>query len=142
MLMVVSLLILCICGFIFIENTMKHTLSTTAELKSKEMIEQIVNSAVYDLTHNEDGSELEIIYTNADQAGDLQMVTLNTPLLNKIGTEIAKRVNNDIYYNEKEQIRLSLGSLIGSKLLSQTGPYFNFEYRTGCGHQCRLQYRV
>ena len=127
MLMVVSLLILCICGFIFIENTMKHTLSTTAELKSKEMIEQIVNSAVYDLTHNEDGSELEIIYTNADQAGDLQMVTLNTPLLNKIGTEIAKRVNNDIYYNEKEQIRLSLGSLIGSKLLSQTGPYFNFD---------------
>lgn len=55
------------------------------------------------------------------------MVTLNTPLLNKIGTEIAKRVNNDIYYNEKEQIRLSLGSLIGSKLLSQTGPYFNFD---------------
>ena len=50
MLMVVSLLILCICGFIFIENTMKHTLSTTAELKSKEMIEQIVNSAVYDLS--------------------------------------------------------------------------------------------
>lgn len=127
MLIVVSLLILCICGFIFTENTMKNTLSTTAELKSKEIIEQIINSAVYDQTHSEDGSELKIINTNQDQGGDLQMVTLNTPLLNKIGTEIAKRVNNDIYYNEKEQIRLSLGSLLGSKLLSQIGPYFNFD---------------
>lgn len=122
-----SLIVLAVCGFIFTENTMKHTLSTTAELKSKEIIEQIVNSAVYDLTHTEDGTELEIIHTNEDQEGDLQMVTLNTPLLNKIGTEIAKRVNNDIYYNETEQIRLSLGSLLGSKLLSQTGPYFTFD---------------
>ena len=126
-LIAVSLLMLTTCGFIFTENTMKHTLSTTAELKSKEIIEQVVNSAVYDLTHTEDGSELEIIYTDEDQEGQLQMVTLNTPLLNKIGTEIAKRVNDDIYYNETEQIRLSLGSLLGSKLLSQTGPYFTFD---------------
>ena len=126
-LIAVSLLMLTTCGFIFTENTMKHTLSTTAELKSKEIIEQVVNSAVYDLTHTEDGSELEIIYTDEDQEGQLQMVTHNTPLLNKIGTEIAKRVNDDIYYNETEQIRLSLGSLLGSKLLSQTGPYFTFD---------------
>lgn len=126
-LIAVSLLMLTTCGFIFTENTMKHTLSTTAELKSKEIIEQVVNSAVYDLTHTEDGSELEIIYTDEDQEGQLQMVSLNTPLLNKIGTEIAKRVNDDIYYNETEQIRLSLGSLLGSKLLSQTGPYFTFD---------------
>ena len=126
-LIAVSLLMLTTCGLIFTENTMKHTLSTTAELKSKEIIEQVVNSAVYDLTHTEDGSELEIIYTDEDQEGQLQMVTLNTPLLNKIGTEIAKRVNDDIYYNETEQIRLSLGSLLGSKLLSQTGPYFTFD---------------
>ena len=126
-LIAVSLLMLTTCGFIFTENTMKHTLSTTAELKSKEIIEQVVNSAVYDLTHTEDGSELEIIYTDEDQEGQLQMVTLNTPLLNKIGTEIAKRVNDDIYYNETEQIRLSLGSLLCSKLLSQTGPYFTFD---------------
>ena len=84
-LIAVSLLMLTTCGFIFTENTMKHTLSTTAELKSKEIIEQVVNSAVYDLTHTEDGSELEIIYTDEDQEGQLQMVTLNTPLLNKIG---------------------------------------------------------
>ena len=126
-LIAVSLLMLTTGGFIFTENTMKHTLSTTAELKSKEIIEQVVNSAVYDLTHTEDGSELEIIYTDEDQEGQLQMVSLNTPLLNKIGTEIAKRVNDDIYYNETEQIRLSLGSLLGSKLLSQTGPYFTFD---------------
>lgn len=126
-LVLISLIVLVICAFIFIENTMKSTLSATAEIKSKEIMEQIINDAVYEMTRREDGTELEIIHTNEDAEGDLQLVTLNTSLLNKIGTEIAKRVNNDIYYNETEQIRMSLGSLMGSKLLSQTGPYFTFD---------------
>ena len=122
-----SILVIAVCAFIFVETTMRSTLNSAAEIKSKEIIEQIINGAVYDLTHQEDGTELEIIHTNEDAEGDLQLVTLNTSLLNKIGTEIAKRVNNDIYYNDTEQLRLSLGSLIGSKLLSQTGPYFTFD---------------
>lgn len=126
-LVLISLIVLMICAFIFIENTMKSTLSATAEIKSKEIMEQIINDAVYEMTRREDGTELEIIHTNEDAEGNLQLVTLNTSLLNKIGTEIAKRVNNDIYYNETEQIRMSLGSLMGSKLLSQTGPYFTFD---------------
>ena len=119
--------IIAVCVFIFLENTMKETLSSAAELKSKEIIEQIINGAVYDQTHQEDGTELEIIHTAEDAEGNLQLVTLNTSLLNKIGTEIAKRVNDDIYYDKTDQIRLSLGSLIGSRLLSQTGPYFTFD---------------
>ena len=126
-LILMSLIVLIICAFIFIENTMKSTLSATAEIKSKEIMEQIINDAVYEMTRGEDGAELEIIHTNEDTQGDLQLVTLNTSLLNKIGTEIAKRVNNDIYYNKTEKIRMSLGSLVGSKLLSQTGPYFTFD---------------
>ncbi len=122
----ISFVLLTVCAFIFVENTMKSTLSSTAEIKSKEMMEQIINDAVYEMTRGDDGSELKIIHTNEDSEGNLQLVTLNTSLLNKIGTEIAKKVNNDIYYNETEQIRLSLGSLLGSKLLSQTGPYFRF----------------
>ena len=39
---------------------MKTTLSSAAEIKSKEIIEQIINSAVYDQTHQEDGTELEL----------------------------------------------------------------------------------
>lgn len=119
--------IIAVCVFIFLENTMKETLSSAAELKSKEIIEQIINGAVYEQTHQEDGTELEIIRTDEDAEGNLQLVTLNTSLLNKIGTEIAKRVNDDIYYDKTDQIRLSLGSLIGSRLLSQTGPYFTFD---------------
>ena len=68
-----------------------------------------------------------VAVTTYDSEGNLQLVTLNTSLLNKIGTEIAKRVNNDIYYEEADKIRLSLGSLLGSRLLSQTGPYFTFD---------------
>ena len=93
----VCVLVIAVCIFIFAENTMKTTLSSAAEIKSKEIIEQIINSAVYDQTHQEDGTELEIIHTAEDSEGNLQLVTLNTSLLNKIGTEIAKRVNNDIY---------------------------------------------
>lgn len=123
----VCVLVIAVCIFIFAENTMKTTLSSAAEIKSKEIIEQIINSAVYDQTHQEDGTELEIIHTAEDSEGNLQLVTLNTSLLNKIGTEIAKRVNNDIYYEKADKIRLSLGSLLGSRLLSQTGPYFTFD---------------
>ena len=119
--------IIAVCVVIFLEITMKETLSSAAELKSKEIIEQIINGAVYEQTHQEDGTELEIIRTDEDAEGNLQLVTLNTSLLNKIGTEIAKRVNDDIYYDKTDQIRLSLGSLIGSRLLSQTGPYFTFD---------------
>lgn len=125
--MTVTVLTLAICIFVFMENTMKTTLSTTAEMKSREMVEHIVNDAVYELTHDKDGTELEIIHTAQDAGGDIELVTLNTSLLNKIGTEIAKRVNNDIYYNDTKQIRLSLGSILGSRLLSQTGPYFTFD---------------
>ena len=95
--------------------------------EASNFIEQIINGAVYEQTHQEDGTELEIIRTDEDAEGNLQLVTLNTSLLNKIGTEIAKRANDDIYYDKTNQIRLSLGSLIGSRLLSQTGPYFTFD---------------
>ena len=92
------------------------------------MIEQIVNSAVYDLTHNEDGSELEIIYTNTDQAGGLPDGDSQYAAAQQNQEQGSPKGSIMIYtITKKRQTRLSLGSLIGSKLLSQTGPYFNFD---------------
>ncbi len=53
----ISLLTLIACSFMFIENAMESTLSVTAEIKTKEIVEQVVNGAVYDMTHSEEGVE-------------------------------------------------------------------------------------
>lgn len=130
-------------SLMLIENTMKPSLNSAAEIKTKEFIEKIVMNAVYTVTEiNEKSADLsgntedlsfagtgdnDIIKIRETEAGSISFVSLNTALLNKIGTRIAKIVNEGVSENSAQSVRISMGSLLGSKLLSQFTPNLKFD---------------
>ncbi len=129
--------------FTFIENTMKPSLNSAAEIKTREFIEKIVMNAVYTVTETDEKSvslsentenlsfagtgDNDIIKIRETEAGNISFVSLNTALLNKIGTRIAKIVNEGVSENSAQSVRISMGSLLGSKLLSQFTPHLKFD---------------
>ena len=55
------------------------------------------------------------------------MITLNTEAVNSIGNQIAMKVNSDIHDGVTQTIKVSVGTMLRSKLLSQTTPSVKFD---------------
>ena len=109
------------------EDTVKPALNSTAEIKIKTIIKDLVLESVDDVTSSADGGASDIIFTSQDSDGKVSLVTLNTNLLNQIGTEISENVNKGVSEGKEHIMTINLGTILGSRILSQILPNIQFK---------------
>lgn len=107
--------ILLISGF---KSQIEPNIDAVSQLKAKGMITEIINQTIKeDFSGKEYEENLFIIKSGKDDK--VQMVQSNTSLINRMVAEFAVNLQNKYDNIEPRTIKLSYGSLVGSKLLSE-----------------------
>ncbi len=118
-------------GLILVECVIGVSIENAAEIKMREYVENIVIHSIHDVIGaSEDlcmSSERSIITPLINNEGSISMITLNTEAVNSIGNQIAMKVNSDIHDGVTQTIKVSVGTMLRSKLLSQTTPSVKFD---------------
>jgi len=112
-----------ILGFIFYywQTIVAPAIDSIAEIKARALVTQIVNESINEqFSEESDATELLIIKTNNE--GKVEMVQSNTKAINALITELSKEIQRRYIAIERFNLEVPLGTILGSRLLSQTGP--------------------
>lgn len=129
---ILSVLMIAAAGklLFLVEDSIGRSMENAAAICIREYIEQLVIHAQNEVlrgTAYTGSSETQLISAMTDAEGRVTMVQLNTEAVNRMGNAISEEVNRDIYDRRTQKLRISIGSLLGSKLLSQVTPSVTFD---------------
>ena len=97
-------------------------LEAVSAIKPKSIVNRIVNETINEKFGNETSAG-NLLITETDEEGSIEMVQSNTAAINNLISELLVELQ-DRYKNGEAgtDIEVPIGSLIGSKILSQSGP--------------------
>ena len=97
-------------------------LEAVSAIKTKLIVNRIVNETINEKFGNETSAG-NLLITETDEEGSIEMVQSNTAAINNLISELLVELQ-DRYKNGEAgtDIEVPIGSLIGSKILSQSGP--------------------
>ena len=97
-------------------------LEAVSAIKTKSIVNRIVNETINEKFGNETSAG-NLLITETDEEGSKEMVQSNTAAINNLISELLVELQ-DRYKNGEAgtDIEVPIGSLIGSKILSQSGP--------------------
>lgn len=116
-------------GLYFAADTMLGpVLEEVAGVRVKEIAAESINSAVIEVTQDmENSCDEEFLDFTVDENGYISMVSANTVYMNDFSARMTKAVHENLCEIEGERVKLPLGSIVGSSLLSQVGPEVNLK---------------
>ena len=97
-------------------------LEAVSAIKTKSIVNRIVNETINEKFGNETSAG-NLLIMETDEEGSIEMVQSNTAAINNLISELLVELQ-DRYKNGEAgtDIEVPIGSLIGSKILSQSGP--------------------
>jgi len=122
----VLLMVLAVYSVVFTEKIIKPNVAAIAEVKVKAMITQIVNDAVHE-QFKTDAEVSELLTIKTDQEGNITYVESNTTAMNNLATELTQAVQSQYKWKEAVNLEVPVGSIVGSQILSQIGPYISLK---------------
>lgn len=117
----VLLMVLAAYSVIFTEKIIKPNVAAIAEVKVKAMITKIVNDAVHKQFQTK-AEVTELLTIKTDQEGNITYVESNTAAMNSLATELTQAVQERYKWDEAVIVKVPVGSIVGSQILSQMGP--------------------
>lgn len=108
-------------SFMFAEKVVKPAISSMAEVKVKSIVSQLVNESIHkEFSQDIDMDKLLIIKT--DEGGKVSIVQSNAVLMNQLAAELSLMIHNRLRELEPTKLKVPMGSVLGSQILSQSGP--------------------
>lgn len=122
----ILLMVLAFYSVIFTEKIIKPNVAAIAEVKVKAMITQIVNNAVHEQFQT-DADVYELLKIKTDLEGNITYVESNTTAMNNLAAELSQTVQNKYKWDDAVMLKVPVGSIVGSQILSQLGPAINLK---------------
>lgn len=110
-----------IYGFIYFDNKIKPAVYNIAEMRVKEIATIAVNEAIF-TEFAEKIQYDDLVRTKIDDEGNIVALQANTVLINTISSNMTLLIQNNIHNITSSQIKIPIGSILGSQILSQYGP--------------------
>ena len=114
-LILASLLLWCI------KTQIEPHLEEVGSIRAKVIVSQIVNKAVNRQIY-ESADMQDLLIRKSNESGQLEVLQANTQAMNLLITEIARELQTEYEERTGEEYSVPLGTLLGDKILSQTGP--------------------
>ncbi len=97
-------------------------LEAVSAIKTKAIVNRIVNETINEKFGNETTAR-NLLITETDEEGNIEMVQSNTAAINNLISELLVELQNRYKNGEAgTDIEVPIGSILGSKILSQSGP--------------------
>ena len=97
-------------SFIYVDNSLRPTITVLAETKAIELANRSINKAVGEIVKDKiDYSDL--IYTKLDSKGKISMIQSNTILMNQIASDVALEIQNELKQVKSTTAYIPIGTV-------------------------------
>lgn len=108
-------------SFIYIDKSLRPTITVLAETKALELANRSINKAVAEIVKDEiDYSDL--ITTKLDSEGKITLMQSNTIMMNKIASDVALKIQEELKQVKTTTSYIPIGTALKSPILAKYGP--------------------
>lgn len=111
----------CISSLLLVTLRVEPNLDDVARIRAEVVVSRTINKALAAQFQEQDEEKGLFIVENGED-GTLEMVQANAMAINVFMSELSMKLQEAFQQMEKEEYAVPLGTLLGSKILSQTGP--------------------
>lgn len=129
---IIFTLLLVIYGFVLVDQRIKPTVLTIAEITAKQVASKAINESI-NAKITDDIKYQDLYFLRTDNEGNITFMQSNTILMNTLAAEVALEVQRrmqEIGSRDDTIIRIPLGNIFGSQLLAQYGPKIKVKVTT------------
>ncbi|CAH2212457.1 sporulation protein YunB [Tepidibacter aestuarii] len=108
-------------SFVFVDRKIKPVVQAIAESKAQELANRSINNAVGGILKEKIKYE-ELISLKTDVDGNITMIQANTILMNKIASDVAIEVQQQLKKIKTTSANVPLGTAFKSSILAKYGP--------------------
>lgn len=123
------LVVLCgllLYGAIVVERAVKPSMEMVAEVRARSLITDVVTGAVRTELLGA-GAAAELLSVRLNEEGKVILVQSNSAAMMNLSTALVTGIQTGLHGLETESLRLPVGTILGSPVLSQTPPYINLK---------------
>ena len=110
-------------SFMLFKDTFGASIQRTAEAVAVNAVAAKINDSLKDGFYDEELSE-SLIYVERDEEGHIQYLEPNSKVINKLLLNFSTKVKENYDLDDIEEIKVNLGVVTGSRILSQMPLYF------------------
>ena len=114
------------CCWVCVKGKVGPNMEDIGEVKAKAVVNRIINSTINENFREFDDLE-NLLIVKTDKQGNICMVQSDTRKINSLMSALMLRLQDSYSKLPPSEIRVSAGTLLGSRILSQRGPYFNIK---------------
>jgi sporulation protein YunB len=103
---------------IFLKDTFGDSIEQVAEAVAVNAVATKINNSITTTLDDESLGE-PLIYTERDEEGNIQYLEPNSRLINKLIMSFSTKVKENYSLTDIEEIKVNLGVITGSRILSQ-----------------------
>ena len=112
---------ICIGVFIWIKTVVEPNLEEVSQMRAEVLVSRAVNKALTEQFQKEGGQD-ELFIVKKNEEGKTEMVQADSMAINVLMTQLTANLQKSFKSMDEEPLEVPIGTLIGSKLFSQTGP--------------------
>ena len=107
--------------FVYLQAVIDPTLEDISRMRAEVLVTRTINRALSEL-FQEQTVEEDLFLLKKDENGKTELVQANSIAINILLTQLALNLQEAFRTMDEEPLQVPLGALMGSKMLSQTGP--------------------
>lgn len=120
-LIIIFCLAIVLYAFIFVDHQIRPTIKALSEVQARIIGTQAINDGISEVI--ESGIQYDnLVNVMKDQQGNITLMEANTVEINKISTNITSAVQEKMEVVTKRKLKIPLGNILGSQVLSSYGP--------------------
>jgi sporulation protein YunB len=108
-------------SFIYIDKTLRPTITVLAETKALELANRSINQAVAELVEGKINYE-DLMDVQLDNQGKITMIQANTIMMNELASAVALEIQDELKKGKTSSAYIPIGTALGSPILAKYGP--------------------
>ena len=108
-------------SFIYVDHSLRPTITVLAETKALELANKSINKAVGEIVKDKINYS-DLMHTKIDSEGKITMIQANTIMMNKIASDVALQIQEELKQVKTTTSYIPIGTALGSPILAKYGP--------------------
>lgn len=117
----IFILSILIGSFIYVDNSLRPTITVLAETKALELANRSINKAVGEMVKDQVNYS-DLMHTKVDSEGKITMIQANTIMMNEIASGVALQIQDELKQVKSTTSYIPIGTALQSPILAKYGP--------------------
>lgn len=118
---VIFILSVLIGSFLYIDTSLRPTITVLAETKALELANRSINKSVAQMVEEKINYE-DLMTVKLDSNGSITYIQANTIMMNEIASQVALEIQDELKKVKSTSSYIPIGTALGSPILAKYGP--------------------